>query len=337
MSFRFQCFIALFVLTFISTLAIAQEQSAPPATAEDVQKLFRDQLPTSVEDLKKMEEVVTKLLPKLMASTISVQVGASQGSGVIIDKEGHVLTAAHVVGEPNKDAIFIMPDGKRYKGKTLGANHDIDAGLMKITDKVDLPAVEWGSSDVLKNGQWVLSIGHPGGYQKGRNPVVRLGRVLNARKTLIATDCTIMPGDSGGPLFDIEGKVVGIHSRIGGPLTANIHVPIEAYRGESWDRMVKAESWGREAATGPYLGVVGDQDVRDKAKLSQVNPGTPADKAGLKGGDVVLKFNDTEIKSFDQLSELVRKQKVGTTVTLKVERGDEKLDIKVKLAARPAG
>ncbi|MGC4003798.1 MAG: PDZ domain-containing protein [Pirellulales bacterium] len=209
--------------------------------------------------------------------------------------------------------------------------------MMQITDKADLPVVEWGDSAKLKVGQWCLSLGHPGGYQRGRDPVVRFGRVLTNRKSLIATDCTIMPGDSGGPLFDLTGKVVGIHSRIGGPLTANIHVPISAYR-DGWDRMLAAESWGRDAdGGGPYLGVIGDQDVKDQAKLAQVNAGTPADKAGLKAGDIILKFRDADVKSFDQLGELVRKERVGANVPLKVKRGDQTLDLKIKLASRPTG
>lgn len=327
-----------------NTQAQDKEQTKQPAPATeaprveiDLSKLFAGDAPRSITELKELEKAVTTLLPKLLSATIAVQVGASQGSGIIIDKEGHVLTAAHVVGEPGKDAFFILPDGKRLKGKTLGANHDVDAGLMQITDKADLPYVDWGDSTALKTGQWCLSLGHPGGYQRGRNPVIRLGRVFTSRKTLIATDCTIMPGDSGGPLFDLEGRVVGIHSRIGGPLTANIHVPAAAFK-DGWDRLVKGESWGRDSnGGGPYLGVIGDQEVKDQAKLSQVNPGTPAEKAGLKAGDVILKLNSTEVKSFEHLGELVRKEKVGNTATLTVSRGKETLELKIKFTARPAG
>lgn len=319
----------------------ATQQTSKTSAVEEAPKinlapLFAGEVPRSLDELRALEKAVTTVLPKLLQSTIAVQVGSSQGSGVIIDKEGHVLTAAHVIGDAGRDAVFIMPDGKRLKGKTLGANHDIDAGLMQITDKFDFPTVEWGDSSVLKNGQWCLSLGHPGGFQRGRNPVIRLGKIFTSRKTLIATDCTIMPGDSGGPLFDLEGHVIGIHSRIGGPLTANIHVPIGAFR-EGWERMVASETWGRDTEeAGPYLGVIGDLDVKDAAKLSQVNPNTPADRAGLRAGDIIKKFNDVEIKSFEHLAETVRKQKVGQSATLKVLRGEKTLDLKMRLAARPS-
>src|SRR5205807_1727365 len=94
----------------------------------------------------------------------------------------------------------------------------------------------------LKKGQWVITVGHPGGFRPDRSPPVRLGRVIESTKSLVRTDCTIVGGDSGGPLFDMTGKVVGIHSRIGAPLSANIHVPVDTYR-DTWDRLVKGEVW----------------------------------------------------------------------------------------------
>jgi serine protease Do len=311
----------------------------PPRVAEDskpAEKTFLSaETPTSIEELKALEKVVRELLPKISAASIAVQVGEASGSGVIIDQAGHVLTAAHVVGEANRDALFVLPDGKVLKGKTLGANHDLDAGLMKITEKAEFPYLEMGDSGKLKPGSWCLSLGHPGGFQRERSPVVRLGRVLSARKALVVTDCTIMPGDSGGPLLDLEGKVIGIHSRIGGALTANIHVPISAYQ-EGWERLANGEVWGRGVdAGGPYLGVIGDPEARAEAKLAQINPNSPAAKAGLKAGDVILKLDGAEIKNFDALTEQVRKLKPGKTVVLNIKRDEETLEIKLKVGRRP--
>src|SRR5690606_1520398 len=119
----------------------------------------------------------------------------------------------------------------------------IDSGLMEITDQGDFPAVEMGDSSKLKRGQWVLALGHPGGFESGRRPVLRLGRILDVEDDAIRTDCTLVGGDSGGPLFDMQGRVIAIHSRIGGPLTANIHVPVNVYK-ENWDRLAAGEAWG---------------------------------------------------------------------------------------------
>src|SRR5205807_4246056 len=94
---------------------------------------------------------------------------------------------------------------------------------------------------------WCVVTGHPGGFRPGRSPVVRVGRILELNLTspraYLRTDCTLVGGDSGGPLFDMHGRVIGIHSRIGGSITANLHVPVDTYR-ETWDRLVKGERWG---------------------------------------------------------------------------------------------
>src|SRR3954454_13544557 len=109
-----------------------------------------------------------------------------------------------------------------------------------------------GKSSALKKGQWCIATGHPGGYRPGRTPVVRLGRILEANAEALRTDCTLVGGDSGGPLFDMAGRASAIHSRIGGFITATIHVPVDTYR-DTWDRLVKAEVWSGLDA--PYMGV----------------------------------------------------------------------------------
>src|SRR5262249_12626858 len=146
-------------------------------------------------------------------------------------------------GTAGRPVTIIMPDGKRLKGETLGANRGIDSGMVKITDKGEWPYLEMGKSESLKRGQWCIAVGHPGGFRPGRPPVVRVGRVQDATKSLIRPDCTLVGGDSGGPLFDLDGRVIGIHSRISGSIAANIHVPVDTYR-ETFERLVKAEVWG---------------------------------------------------------------------------------------------
>src|SRR5262249_42222176 len=154
-----------------------------------------------------------------------------------------VLTAGHVSGTPNREAMLVLADGRRVKAKTLGNNRGIDSGMMKITTEGKYPFVPLGNSTDLKKGQWVITVGHPGGYNPNRSPVVRVGRVLNRTNGYIESDCTLVGGDSGGPLFDMQGNLVGIHSRIGWNITDNVHVPVDTYR-DTWDRLAKAESWG---------------------------------------------------------------------------------------------
>jgi serine protease Do len=288
--------------------------------------------PESIEDLRAIEKQVEAVVAKVRAATVGVRVGPAQGSGVIISKDGYVLTAGHVSGKPDREVALIFPDGKSVKGKTLGANPGIDSGLIKITEEGEWPFVEMGKSGDLKRGQWVVALGHPGGFVNGRTPPVRLGRVLGSTAFLVRTDCALVGGDSGGPLFDLEGRVVGIHSRIGGTLTENVHVPVDSFR-ETWDALVKGEVIGRDS-NAAYLGVGGDPDG-DECKVANVAAGSPAEKAGLKVGDIVTEFDGKKITSFPELSALVRKHKVGDEVKLTVRREGESVPLKATIGKRP--
>lgn len=279
-----------------------------------------------------MQEVTRRLPDRVLPATVAVRIGPTQGSGVIIDKQGRVLTAAHVAGAPGREVSFILNDGRTVRGKTLGTNHELDAGLMQITDEGDWPVAAVGVSDTLKVGQWCLSTGHPGGYQTGRKPVLRMGRILHANESIVASDCTLVGGDSGGPLFDMEGRVIGIHSRIGGSLSTNIHVPIGVFR-ENWDRLAKGESWGKTSPDGPYIGVVGDRSA-ENARISEVNRGGPADTAGMKAGDVVIRFANRPISDFDSLINAVRSTPPGDRVKIQVDRAGRSIELEVTVGER---
>ena len=199
-----------------------------------------------------MEMHTQKVLQKVIPAVVGVRVGQGQGSGVIVNEEGFILTAGHVSGKPGQTAIVILPDGTKLRAKTLGQNKGIDSGMVKINEedlkkKVNgkkLPFLDMGKSSELAKGQWVIGIGHPGGFRPNRTPVVRVGRILFANPFLIRTDCTLVGGDSGGPLFDMQGRVIGIHSRIGGfAITENMHVPVDTFR-KDWDKLARGDSWG---------------------------------------------------------------------------------------------
>src|SRR5262245_10741498 len=159
--------------------------AAADAAAAALKALFAGGNPMGVADLKAMQAHVQKLTEQLKKCTVGVTVGAAQGSGVIVSKDGYVLTAAHVAGAPNSRVEFTLADGKTVKGKSLGLFRTLDAGLMKITDPGDYPFAEMGSSEELKEGQWCLALGHPGGYQEDRGIVLRVGRVLLNAKDAI--------------------------------------------------------------------------------------------------------------------------------------------------------
>jgi len=243
--------------------------------------------PESISELKAIEQRVEEVTRTVMPAVVGITVGSGQGSGVIVSPDGYVLTAAHVSGEANIDISLTMPDGRRVKAKTLGLNKGIDSGLCKITEPGEWPYCEIGKSGDLKKGQWVLALGHPGGYRRDRPPVLRLGRILSSTgpNDFIMTDCTLVGGDSGGPLFDLDGKVVGIHSRIGPSTLNNMHVPADTYT-QTWDRLAKGELWGERFAfissRGPMLGLGGESMEGGGAKITTVAPDGPAAKAGMK-------------------------------------------------------
>ncbi len=198
--------------------------------------------PKDVAELRQIETQVQQVVANVLPAVVGVQVGSSRGSGVIVSEDGLVMTAGHVVAEPGKDVLFFLGEGKTAKGKSLGMFKSVDAGLMKITDEGKWPTAEKGQSGDLKPGAWCVAVGHPLGYRDERPAVIRVGRVLRSTDTVIQTDCPLVGGDSGGPLFDLDGKVIGINSRIGGSTSMNFHVPVDIYH-ENWDRLVKAEAW----------------------------------------------------------------------------------------------
>jgi serine protease Do len=293
--------------------------------------VFDKKYPDGIQDLKTIETHVKEVLKKVIPATVCVQVGQSSGSGVIVSEDGMILTAGHVSDKPGLEVTVIMPDGKKLQGKTLGHNTGIDSGMMKITDEGKYPFVEMGKSADLKKGTWVITTGHPGGYHPGRSPVVRVGQILEVqlskRMGYIRTDCTLVGGDSGGPLFDMQGRVIGIHSRIGGQITSNMHVPIDTFR-ETWDRLVASEKFDGSEVGEPYFGIGLDQ-VDNDCIIGEVKGNSPAAKAGLKEGDIVKKFDGKEVENKEALREMFEKKKPKDEVMFEIQRGEEVLKLKV--------
>ena len=318
----------------VSPAADAKKQSPPLiAGVDDWPAVFRKPTPASLEDLKAIEQHIQSLLPKLSPAVVAVQVGGATGSGVVVSEDGVVLTAAHVCEEPNRSVKFTFPDGRTARGKTLGTNHEADAGMMKITDAGPWPHAEVGSLDRERLGDWVLTLGHPGGYDRERPVVVRLGRVISMADDAVQTDCTITAGDSGGPLFDMRGRVIGIHSWIRDSASANFHVPITQFH-TSWARLAKGDTWGDDRPPArPWFGVRGIDDP-DGCKLSTVEEDGPAFKAGVLAGDVLRKINSRAIADYAGLKQIVAEAKPGDEFKVELRRGEKEMTVVVKIESR---
>lgn len=205
------------------------------------------------EDLASFNPVLTGVAEQCRAATVGIAIpGGSMGSGVIISDDGLILTAAHVLPEAGGDLVIVLSDGRQVAGKALGVNRKIDSGMAQITEPGRYPTAPVAESDTMWEGDWCIAFGHGGGVQTDRPAPMRLGRMLHVTSgsepvRWLTTDCTVISGDSGGPLFDLQGNVIGIHSNIGMSVLVNRHVPISAYHAQ-WDELKEA---GREIGTVP--------------------------------------------------------------------------------------
>lgn len=336
-SSRVLSFVTAAVWMAASSLVVAAAPSDPPKLPAAGQRqaspyAFRKSVPSTVDDLKRIEVHMQELIARVSPAVVSVQVGSSVGSAVVISEEGLALCAAHVCGEPGRRVRFKFPDGREAQGETLGTNHGIDSGLMRITQPGRWPYVSIAPAEGTRVGDWVFALGHPGGFDLDRTVVVRLGRVIGLG-SFIQTDCTLISGDSGGPLFNVQGQVIGIHSRISRSTSDNYHVPISTYL-ETWDRLAQGQTWGDERP--PPTPTIGVRAVDDPygCRLDAVTPGGAGFAAGLQPGDVVLRANGELILDAQSFGEFIRQVRPGNDVVLLVDRDREELWITVKVDAR---
>ncbi len=225
------------------TNALASPALPKPAPAHraDLPSVFLSKAPSSVADLRSMQRHVEALVARVSPAVVAVEIGSGSGSGVVVTADGLVLTAGHVCGEAGRPVRFTFPDGLTARGTTLGKDDDSDTGLMKITTRGTWPHAPMGDLAQTRLGDWVLALGHPGGFDRRRSLVVRLGRIIRLDEDALQTDCTISPGDSGGPLLDMYGRVIGIHSAISTSLAENFHVAVTAFY-DNWDVLAKGAS-----------------------------------------------------------------------------------------------
>lgn len=319
-----------FSLSFLFTLAAGLAGLSP----------VRADLNELKDREKKVQELVARVMPAVVCITNHEANGT--GSGVVINKEGLILTAGHVTQATGKDLDIIFPDGRHVKGTSLGANYGSDSALAKITDSGDWPYAELGDSNKLALGDWCVALGHSGGFNIDRKPPVRLGRVWRRDpEGGIFSDCTLIGGDSGGPLFDLAGKVVGIHSSINASADHNRHIAVDTFVGD-WDDLMASKNWGELRMSGndlnrPKLGLSFDNENHEGgAKIIGIAENTPTEKLGLKEGDIVTKFDGTAINNSWALMRELSDREVGKVVPIEVKRGEENLHYDIELLNRAA-
>lgn len=281
------------------------------------------------------------------------------GSGVIIDAQGYILTNQHVVDGADKLTV-ILPDGRQFSGEVKGADPRADLAVIKI-DASDLPVARLGDSDTLQIGQWVMAIGNPFGFaMQNPEPTVTVGVVSALHRTLgnalsadrdyndlIQTDAAINPGNSGGPLVDLKGNVIGINvaifSTTGGNQGIGFAIPVNSAK-----RIISRLIEGKKIEYG-WLGVSIQELTGDLARyfglgadqkgvlVAEVLDGGPADKGGLKDGDIIMAFDGQPVKDVKSLLQMVGRSEVGRKVPVVVFRDKRSLALTVEIGMRSAG
>jgi serine protease Do len=270
--------------------------------------------------------------------------GQGLGSGFIISQDGFVLTNAHVVVGDGEVTVRLADAKREFKARVIGADERTDVALLKI-EATGLPTVKLGKSASLQPGEWVAAIGSPFGFENTITAgiVSATGRSLPAETYVpfIQTDVAVNPGNSGGPLINLAGEVVGVNSMIysqtGGYMGVSFAIPIEVALEVS--KQLRAEGKVTRGRLGVRIQPMTKelaQSFRLKepngALIASVDPGSPADKAGLKPGDVVLAFNGQQIDDPNKLPRLVAGTKPGQSATLKIWRDGKAEDVKFTAA-----
>ena len=314
----------------------AVESSVDSSENSGFPEELKTSAPSSLAEVKLLEDHVQQLIEKVRPATVSI----FGGSGVVIGEEGYILSAAHVLGDPGRRTRIRFPSGKRAIAVTLGNDERYDSGLAKIVGGEDFPYLEMGDSAELEQGEWCLAVGFPVSFSRSEKPPVRLGRVLVNRNRNIMTDCTLMGGDSGGPLFNLDGQVVGINSRVsGGSLNRNVHVPVDIFK-RDWESLKKSEVYDKSGKLKPspakrgYLGINAARR-NENAVIGRVTDGSAADKAGMKAGDTILEVADNKTKTFRDVVSHLSKTLVGDKLTFKIRRDEQVLELEATLGKRP--
>lgn len=314
--------------------------------------------------------VAEKVLPSVVGIEVHYTVNSffggtgsatGSGSGIIISSDGYILTNNHVVSntdssnsnafyqvsEANSVKVYLYGDNQTaYDAKIIGTDAETDLAIIKI-EKDGLPAAELGNSDELKIGEWVMAIGNPLGLSSSISTgvVSAVNREVTdsdgIKYTLIQTDAAINEGNSGGALVNSKGQVIGINfmkiSSVGVegisfaiPITPAIDVSNELIQYNKVRR--------------PYLGITGSTVTEQISKMynlaigvyvQSVDTFAKAGTSGLKGGDVITQIDGKEIKTMDELTEYIKSKNIGDTVTLKINRSGEELEIKCELSEQP--
>lgn len=306
---------------------------ASPAAQED-----------TLQELLDVQKQVKAALSIVQPAVVALETHDLAASGVIVTPQGLVLTAAHVTAKqprgeakPGMRLTVILADGRQTMGTALGMDVTTDAAMIQLDgSRNDWPFVDLNrNAAAAQTGQWCFALGHPGGYDQARGDVLRVGKVLKTTANSLQTDCVLMGGDSGGPLFSLGGQLIGIHSQISEGRDQNVHVSLAPFF-RSWDAMKGSQViriWNQGG--GGWLGLATRTDENGFLQVDQVAPDSPAARAGLRSGDTVVSFDGRLLRDRPNFSAMVNARAAGDPVVLVVRNRSGERILTMKLAPRP--
>ena len=345
---------------FAVVCSIVVSQPGIAATPVDFSSLVQTVSPAvvrvNVSKKLSQEELLQQQMPELLrrffGNNIQIpnqripQEQSAYGSAFFITKDGYLLTNHHVVSDANKVTITLN-DRREIDAELVGSDARTDVAVLKVKGS-DFPALRTGDANRLKVGEPVLAIGSPFGfdYSASAGIVSAKSRTMSRENAVpfIQTDVALNPGNSGGPLFNQQGEVVGINSRIfsgtGGYMGLSFSIPIDVAMDVA-NQIIKTGKVSRA-----YLGVMLqdiDRNLAEAYELSrpegalvtQVSEDTPASKAGLKAGDIILAYNGTTINRTTDLINLINRTRPNQTATMVVQRNNKQLSLSAMLTSAP--
>jgi S1-C subfamily serine protease len=290
------------------------------------------------------EQTVIEVTRRVSPAVVSISSRAGSGSGVVIRQDGVILTNAHVVGNMSRVGVRLA-NGDEYVGEVLGRAPDIDLAVVRV-DGRNLPVAPLGDSDRLQVGQSAIAIGNPVGFERSvtTGVVSALNRSLGVRlEELIQTDAAINPGNSGGPLLNSSGEVIGINTAVlnatprGEPIVGiGFAIPINLGRDVA-EQLLTTGVVSRPFIGIRHLGLYPELvaqfrlPVREGVLIVEVEPGSPADRAGLEQGDIITRLAGSEITGEEDLRRVLRNTRPNTTVQASGARGNGGFEVSIRL------
>jgi serine protease Do len=298
------------------------------------------QLTNPLEVLKSISDATTALVQKLSKSIVSVNSRMSRGTGVVLNEDGYIVTCNHAIAGCN--TVKVGQGQRTFDARIVGTDPYNDIALLKAEENLDLKPIELGDSSTLETGQFVLALANPFNRQQ---PTATTGIITNpdgtlrglrgtAMENIVATDAQLNPGFSGGPLVDAEGKLIGINTAY--VWSRGIAIPVNKVK------IIADKLMSGRAIKKAYLGIVANsvvipREIADQTGLNQesgvmifsVEPGSPARKAGLTMGDVIVQFNGKPVTSFYDLPRLLAEDVAGKETKLTIIRREHMVELAI--------